>query len=114
MSIEMELKDLILAKYKSLREFAIKIDMPYSTLDTILKRGVNKANVANILAICKELNIDAESLGDGKIIYKNDDLLSQVEPTTVAAHLPEGVELTEEEQEQLDDYIKFLLSKRKE
>lgn len=34
-------------------------------------------------------------------------------PTTIAAHLPEGVELTEEEQKQLDDYIQFLLSRRK-
>lgn len=51
MSVEIKLKELILEKYKSLREFAIKIDMPYSTLDTILKRGVNKANVSNIIAI---------------------------------------------------------------
>lgn len=35
-------------------------------------------------------------------------------PTTVAAHLPEGVELTEEEEEQLDDYIQFILSRRKQ
>ena len=34
-------------------------------------------------------------------------------PKTIAAHLPEGVELTEEEQQQLDDYIQFILSKRK-
>lgn len=34
-------------------------------------------------------------------------------PNTIAAHLPEGVKLTEEEQKQLDDYIQFLLSRRK-
>jgi len=34
--------------------------------------------------------------------------------TTIAAHLPDGVELTKEEEKQLDDYIKFILSKRKE
>lgn len=35
-------------------------------------------------------------------------------PTTIAAHLPDGVELTEEEEKDLDDYIQFLLSRRKE
>lgn len=33
-------------------------------------------------------------------------------PTTMAAHLPEGVELTKEEQQQLNDYIQFILSRR--
>lgn len=112
MSVEVELKELILERYKSLRDFTIKIDMPYSTLDTILKRGVNKANVVNIITICKELGIDAESLSEGKIIFKNDDLVD-TEPTTVAAHLPDDVELTEDEQEQLDEYIQFILSRRK-
>jgi len=32
---------------------------------------------------------------------------------TIANHLPEGVELTGEEQEQLNSYIQLLLSKRK-
>lgn len=111
MSVEVELKELILERYKSLRDFTIKIDMPYSTLDTILKRGVNKANVVNIITICKELGIDAESLSGGKIIFKNDDLVD-IEPT-IAAHLPDGVELTEEEQNDLDEYIQFILSRRK-
>lgn len=38
----------------------------------------------------------------------------QAKPNTVAAHLPEGVELTEKEQEELNDYIQFILSRRKE
>lgn len=33
--------------------------------------------------------------------------------TTIAAHLPEGIELTEEEKQQLDEYIQFILSRRK-
>lgn len=41
------------------------------------------------------------------------DLQSEkVKPTTIAAHLPEGVELTEEEEEQLDDYVQFILYRR--
>lgn len=70
-TIENELKELILSKYKSLREFTLKIEMPYSTLDTILKRGVDKANIINILKICNELNISANKLAIGIIEYIN-------------------------------------------
>lgn len=70
-TIENELKELILSKYKSLREFTLKIEMPYSTLDTILKRGVDKANIINILKICNELNISADKLAIGIIEYIN-------------------------------------------
>lgn len=108
MSIESELKELILNRYKSLREFTIKIDMPYSTLDTILKRGVNKANISNIISICKALNIDTEELGAGRIIFKED----KEEVQTIAAH-HDGEEWTEEELEDIENFKKYVLSKRK-
>ena len=75
-NIEDSLKELILSRYKSLREFTLKIEMPYSTLDTILKRGVDKANIVNILKICDELNISADKLANGIIEKKNFDINS--------------------------------------
>jgi len=33
-------------------------------------------------------------------------------PTTIAAHLPEGVELTEEDMKQINDFIQFVISKK--
>lgn len=108
MTVESELKELILKKYKSLREFAIIIDMPYSTLDSVLKRGVNKANISNIINICKELNLSVEALGEGEIIFKNTDY----EPQTLAAH-KDGEQWTEEELEDIENFKKYVLSKRK-
>lgn len=69
--LEEELKALILTRYKSIREFTTKINMPYSTMDSVLKRGVNKANITNIIKICRELNIDTEKLADGEIVTIN-------------------------------------------
>lgn len=69
-TVEMELKDLILDKYGSLSEFCKKIDLPWTTLDSILKRGVDKANIKNILKITAELNIDVERLAEGEIVHK--------------------------------------------
>lgn len=107
MPVEIELKELILKNYKSLREFANVINMPYSTIDTILKRGVNKANINNIITICKELNIDTEELGNGKIVYKNN--INSID--TIAAH-SENENYTEEELEEIESFKKYVLSKR--
>lgn len=70
MSIEERLKELILSKYKSVREFSQYINMPYSTLDSVLKRGVNKAGINSLISICKELNLDINKLAEGDLCYK--------------------------------------------
>lgn len=68
MSIEEKLKGLILTRYRSLREFTTTIDMPYQTMDSILKRGVDKASISNIIRICKALDISADELANGHIV----------------------------------------------
>ena len=65
-SREQKLKELILTRYSSLREFAIKIEMPYSTLDSILKRGLTNASIGNVAIIAKSLNLSIEDLYNGK------------------------------------------------
>lgn len=67
LSIEMELKQLILERYNSVREFSKRINMPYSTLDSIFKRGVANASVSNIIRICDTLMISADALAAGRI-----------------------------------------------
>ncbi|MEG1761442.1 MAG: helix-turn-helix transcriptional regulator [Hydrogenoanaerobacterium sp.] len=66
-STEVKLKKLILANYKSIREFAAAIQMPYSTIDSIFKRGVANASITNIIKICAKLDISADLLAKGKL-----------------------------------------------
>jgi len=68
MTIEEKLKDLILKRYNSLREFSISIDIPNSTLDSIFRRGIDNSSVANVIKICKALNISVDALADGEIV----------------------------------------------
>ena len=68
MTIEEKLKDLILARYKSIREFTQVTDMPYSTVTSIFKRGVENSSVTNIIRICKELGISVDELAEGNIV----------------------------------------------
>lgn len=72
MTIEDKLKSLILTRYRSIREFAAVADIPYTTFDSILRRGINNSNVINIIKVCRVLNISAEALADGSIEPKTE------------------------------------------
>ncbi len=56
------LEKLIKESGYSVRAFAQKCGIPESTLYTILKNGVGKATMDNILTICKCLGIKVEDL----------------------------------------------------
>ena len=62
MTREQILRNLILDRYPSLRQFAKEADIPYSTLMTLLTRGIGGASFDVILQICKTLRIDPYTL----------------------------------------------------
>lgn len=76
MRVEDQLKELILERYKSLRAFTQEINIPYSTVDTILKRGIDRAGVVTMAKICKALDLDLEGLASGKLQKKSPTLKS--------------------------------------
>ncbi len=67
MSSEEKLKNLILSKHKSVREFASIVDLPPSTVNSILERGIANAGVGNAIKICKHFGISLDKLVEGKI-----------------------------------------------
>lgn len=71
MTTEEKLKELILTRYNSIREFTQAADIPYTTLDSIFRRGVENSAVSNIIKICKALNISADALADGEIVPRH-------------------------------------------
>ena len=68
MTKEEKLKQYILTRYKSIREFTQEIDLPYSTISTILKRGIDNSSVTNIIRICQALGISTDELAEGRIV----------------------------------------------
>lgn len=62
MSREQKLRNLILDKYTSLRQFAIESDIPYSTLMTLLSRDIGGASFDVVIKICRNLEIDPKEL----------------------------------------------------
>ncbi len=68
MTIENKLKNLILERYGSMVEFSKRIEMPNATLSSIMTRGIHKANIDNIIKICKALDISADELARDRIV----------------------------------------------
>lgn len=103
MTIENRLKELILSRHGSVKSFADACGLPYGTVDTILRRGVNKASITNIIKICKTLKISTDELALGRI-------------TAVARELPEenrSKEITEilrNARNSLDEYSGLTLN----
>ena len=103
MTIEERLKDLITAKYGSLRKFSEECEMPYGTVDAIIRRGINKANVQNIIKMCNVLEISTDALADGKIVsvqdlkLRNAEDLIEIIKQNVDVILVDGEHMTEEE-----------------
>ena len=58
MNREQRLRNLILDHYVSLRQFAIAADIPYSTLLTLLSRGIGGASFDIVIRICRKLGAD--------------------------------------------------------
>ena len=57
LSKEQILKNEILTQYKSVRQFAIEMEMPYSSLMSALDKGVSGMAYETVISICKKLGI---------------------------------------------------------
>ncbi len=68
MGIEEQLKQHILLNFKSIRAFTQEAGIPYSTMDSIFKRGISNAGVGTVIKIFHFLNLDVESLASGKLV----------------------------------------------
>ena len=69
MTIEEKLQELILTRYHSLREFTIDINIPYTTLHSIFRRGIDNSSLSNVIKICNALNISVDALAVGEIVF---------------------------------------------
>lgn len=59
---EMFLRNQILDHYTSLRQFALYANIPYSSVLTLLSRGIGGASFDTVMRICHTLDMDPEQL----------------------------------------------------
>lgn len=123
MTREEYLKQLIIEDAGTLKDFAKKINMPYTTLYSI-SRNVGGASIDNILKICKVLGISADDLAEmegvedtPKGYYTNSGTAEYAEMlrTRPNARLlfSAAKDISKEDMEKAVEYIEFLKSKNK-
>lgn len=89
----------------SVKEFAARASIPYTTLRSILERGIGNASVNNVIKICKALGITIEQLEN--FAYEE----AGINVVTIAAH-HDGETWTDEELQEIENFKQFVLSKR--
>lgn len=102
--IEIKLKDFILSKYKSIRIFSKESNIPYTTIVSILERGINRASINTIMQICDFLNIDIDMLVNKEIVEKNTINDEYIKSITLKIG-----KLNNEGKRKIDEYINDLL-----
>lgn len=123
MTREEYLKQLIIEDSGTLKDFAKKINMPYTTLYSI-SRNVGGASIDNILKICKVLGISADVLAEmegvedtPKGYYTNNETAEYAEMlrTRPNARLlfSAAKDISKEDLQKAVEYIEFLKSKNK-
>lgn len=85
MNREEYIKNLIVNKGQNIKSFAKMINMPYSTLRSILENGIGGAAIDNIIKICAGLNISIETL-EPKNFESSDIMLSKHEKNLIIAY----------------------------
>ena len=67
MTIEDRLKAIIIDRYGSIFAFSKAVNLPNATIVTILKRGIHKANIDNIIVICNALDLSVDEIVQDRI-----------------------------------------------
>ena len=65
------LKQEILKQYKSVRQFALEMEIPYSTLVTALDRGIEGMAYGTVIRMCDKLSlnpVDFSTLENGEVL----------------------------------------------
>ena len=65
------LKQEILKRYKSVRQFALEMEIPYSTLVTALDRGIEGMAYGTVIRMCDKLSlnpVDFSTLEKGEVL----------------------------------------------
>lgn len=83
------IKATIASNGYTLKDFAKRIQMPYTTLLSILNGSIGGAGLDNVLKICRALNIKIEDLN--RVTGTNDSEVQNEEDVDIDAHLLEVI-----------------------
>jgi hypothetical protein len=107
MSLESEIKQIIINRYGTLAEFSRHSKIAYTTIDSMLKRGIKNANVLNVIKLCDALNISVDKIRNGLIEPAEVENITQNDFFLEVKTLLEK-NLSEEQKMQIVSFLKFV------
>ena len=119
MTLEEQLKTIILQDYKSVRAFAVSNGLSPSTVDSTLRRkdGIKNSSISTMLRVFDALDLDIESVADGHLAPRNNRLpvphKKSATSTKDEALLNSFHQLNDEGQEKVVDYSDDLVQSGK-
>lgn len=83
--------------------------IPYTTIASLYDKGYENVKLSTLKKLADYFNCSLDYIADDNI--EENDNKSRTGPTTIAAHF-DGKELTPEEAEEINNFVKYVLSKR--
>ena len=118
MSPEEIIKNRIIERYKTVRAFTKANDIPYSTVNSLLKRGLAGTGVVTALKICKALDLNIEDVLEEKAPPSTGEKPINEEAAAIGAQLYKilidagwikpGEDITEKQQQFLQSIISLI------
>ena len=106
-TLESEIKQIIINRYGTLAEFSRHSKIAYTTIDSMLKRGIKNANVLNVIKLCDALNISVDKIRNGLIEPAEVKKVTQDDFFLEVKSLLEK-DLSEDQKMQIVSFLKFI------
>lgn len=113
MQAEERIKELIIAKYGNVRAFATESGISYTTVRSILERGIMNAKAENVFKICHLLGISPDTVADWGISNEQQQPSSHdIDNIIENAMMFDGKPLTEDDKRAIRGIIAGYMSSK--
>ncbi|MDU2326838.1 helix-turn-helix transcriptional regulator [Streptococcus salivarius] len=113
MQAEERIKELIIAKYGNVRAFATESGISYTTVRSILERGIMNAKAENVFKICHLLGISPDTVADWGISNEQQPTNSHdIDSIIDNAMMFDGKPLTEDDKRAIRGIIAGYMSSK--
>ena len=114
MQAEERIKELIIAKYGNVRAFATESGISYTTVRSILERGIMNAKAENVFKICHLLGISPDTVADWGVSNDPQPNTHDIDNIIDNAMMFDGKPLSEEDKRAIRGIIAGYMSSKED
>ena len=112
MQAEERIKELIIAKYGNVRAFTTESGISYTTVRSILERGIMNAKAENVFKICHLLGISPDTVADWGVSNEQQPSSHDIDEIIANAMMFDGKPLTDDDKRAIRGIIAGYMSSK--